>query len=169
LASTAVADGDVLGGTLPVPGIPTIVIDSFDRKHVHQALPNVTALYGDFLGPAIEALATSTGTCPGLLAALLPAVLSACIGPGLVVTPNSSSSWRSKCNFWSCVVAESGAGELCCGGCTDRLTDAWTYSHSLFTVSSAVVSDCQRNKRLLHQCRLLMQSVWCTSLHWTGN
>jgi len=154
---------------LPVPGIPTVVIDSFDRKHVHQALPNVTALYGDFLGPAIETLATSTGTCPGLLAALLPAVLSACIGPGLVVTPNSSSSWRSKCNFWSCVVAESGAGELDCGGCTDRLMPGHTATHCsrcpqpLCLIASATM------KRLLHQCRLLMQSVWCTSLHRTGN
>lgn len=95
---------------LTTPGISPVYLESFDSKYVHQALPDFEELYGDFLGRVITGIAAASGTHPALTASLLPGLVAGCIGPGLKITPNSSSSWVMKLNFWPAAIAESGAG-----------------------------------------------------------
>lgn len=94
-----------------VPGIPDIVLDSFDSKNVYQVVPDVSSIFAETLGDLLKGLAATTGTDVAMAAAILPGLFSGCIGPGLVITPYQGSSWRQKVMFWVAVKAKSGAGE----------------------------------------------------------
>lgn len=95
-----------------VPGMPDIAVDSFHPKYVYQVQPDINAMYDTFMGDLLHGLAAATGTHVMMGAAMLPGVLAACIGPGLVVCPYEGSAWRQKVNFWPAVLADSGSGSL---------------------------------------------------------
>jgi len=102
---------------LMIAGMPSVLVDSFQKQNVHQVLPaDITSVYGPFLGEMLKKLSADSGTHPAILGCLLPAAVAVCVGPGLVVTPNKDSTWRIKANFWAVPVAESGAGDDDCIG-----------------------------------------------------